>query len=559
MVRFHAALAVMVAAVFSAGPSASAQAQATAPTPAPQAAPPADTSGSPLVVGGVEIIRFHARFGSLSAAERAEYAGARIQALAQNVMLDSIPISSVLHDDVLDVIASDRIVATLRQQDAVAAGVPLGVLGDTTVARLRRALVEAHSRFTIEGIVRSVAIAGLSLAVFVLLSWVLKRMVLWFERKLPTWRGRFIRGIRVQRLELLSAERMEEAAMSAVRVLRVVLLVVGLYILVPLVVGFIPWTRPFADRIKDYFLAPVTVLTRGLLGYLPNLFFLFVIGVVTFYAIRFIRFLFLEVERGRLTIGSFEPEWATPTYKIVRTLALAFAAVVAFPYLPGAGSDAFKGVSIFFGVLLSLGSSSAISNIVSGVILTYTRAFRLGDRVRIGDTTGDVVARTLLVTRIRTIKNVDVTIPNALVVANQIQNFGACAMDSGLILHTTVTIGYDVPWRQVHELLIGAARATDGIIDQPPPFVMQTSLDDFYVSYELNAYTRQPKRMAMLYSALHTKIQDAFWEAGVEIASPHYRAVRDGNRAAIPAEHLPADYVAPSFRVERAGGKAPDA
>jgi len=528
--------------------------QANVARAADSAAAMPDTTGSPLTVGSVEIIRFHTRFGSLSPADRAQYAQSRVDGLAREILLDSIPVAAVGNGDLVDIMAGDRIILTLRDQDARAAGVPLNVLADSTVVRLRAALTVAHQRFTLEGIVRSVLIAALALGVFFLLSWLLKRLVLWFERKLPTWRGGMIRGIRIQRLEVLSAQRMEEVARTAVRVLRVALLLTGLYILVPLVIGFIPWTRPFADRLQEYFLRPVRVLTSALLGYLPNLFFLFVIGVVTHYAIRFIRFVFREVERGKLTIESFEPEWAEPTYKIVRTLALAFAAVVAFPYLPGAGSDAFKGISIFFGVLLSLGSSSAISNIVAGVILTYTRAFRIGDRVRIGDTTGDVLTKTLLVTRIRTIKNVDVTVPNAVVVANQIENFGACAKDAGLILHTTVTIGYDVPWRQVHELMTGAALATEGILADPAPFVLQTSLDDFYVSYELNAYTRQPERMASLYSSLHTQIQDAFWAAGVEIASPHYRAVRDGNRAAIPAEHLPPGYVAPSFRVDQVRG-----
>ena len=206
--------------------------------------------------------------------------------------------------------------------------------------------------------------------------------------------------------------------------------------------------------------------------------------------------LFDAVERGHVLWGGFEAEWAVPTYKIVRFLVIAFSVVVRFPYLPGGQSEAFKGVSIFVGVLFSLGSSSAISNVVAGVWRTYARALYKRDRISIGDTTGDVVAKTLLVGRIRPIKNVDITIPDAMVLSSHIRNFRAMAKSDGLILHTTITIGYDVPWRQVHGLMLDAATATAGIVATPEPFVLPTSLDAFYLSYQLNAYTDQAAVMA---------------------------------------------------------------
>jgi small-conductance mechanosensitive channel len=233
----------------------------------------------------------------------------------------------------------------------------------------------------------------------------------------------------------------------------------------------------------------------------------------------------------------------------VRFLIVVFTLIVAFPYLPGSKSPAFQGVSIFFGLLLSLGSSSAISNVVAGTVLTYTRAFQLGDRVQIGETTGDIVDRTLLVTRVRTIKNADIAIPNAMVLTSHIINFSSMATRDGLILHTSVTIGYDAPWRKIHDLLISAAESTENILHEPKPFVLQTGLNDFYVNYEINAYTNQASLMAKTYSDLHQNIQDKFYESGVEIMSPHYFGMRDGNRAAIPAAYLPKDYAAPGFRI----------
>jgi small-conductance mechanosensitive channel len=227
-----------------------------------------------------------------------------------------------------------------------------------------------------------------------------------------------------------------------------------------------------------------------------------------------------------------------------------------FPYLPGSDSPAFKGISIFLGVLFSLGSSSAVANVIAGVILTYTRAFKIGDRVQIADTVGDVMGKTLLATHVKTIKNVYITIPNSLVLGSHIINFSASAQGQPLILHTGVTIGYDAPWRQIHALLIAAAAATPGILPEPKPFVLQTSLDDFYVAYEINAYTDQPSGMALIYSNLHQNIQDKFNEAAVEIMSPHYHAVRDGNVTAIPENYLPHDYVPAAFRLFRTAPNA---
>jgi small-conductance mechanosensitive channel len=230
---------------------------------------------------------------------------------------------------------------------------------------------------------------------------------------------------------------------------------------------------------------------------------------------------------------------------------------VIFPYLPGSGTPAFQGVGVFVGLMISLGSAGAIGNLVSGIVLTYTRSFSVGDRVRIADTTGDVVGHGLLSTKIVTIKNEEITIPNGAILGNHIVNYTELAEGQGLILHTGVTIGYDVPWRTVHELLIDAARATAGVLSEPEPFVLQTGLDDFYVRYEINAYTREPRRMATIYSELHQSIQDRFFAAGVEIMSPHYSSLRDGNAVAIPPDRRPARYVPPAFRVRRLDEEPP--
>ncbi len=279
------------------------------------------------------------------------------------------------------------------------------------------------------------------------------------------------------------------------------------------------------------------------------------IVLCTYYVIRFCKFIFYELERGNISIPGFYQDWAIPTYNILQFLIIALAAVIAFPYLPGFDSPAFRGISVFLGILFSLGSTSAVANTVGGVILIYTRSFQLGDRVQIGDIIGDVEDKTLLVTRIRTPKNVIVTLPNATVLNSNVVNFTASARETGipLIIYTTVTLGYDVPWRTVHQVLLAAADETESLLKAPKPFVLQTSLDDFYVSYELNVYTDKTRKLYYIYSDLHQNIQDKCNEADIEILSPHYSAIRDGNQNTIPANYLPKDYQAPGFRINHLG------
>jgi small-conductance mechanosensitive channel len=292
--------------------------------------------------------------------------------------------------------------------------------------------------------------------------------------------------------------------------------------------------------VLDRLVVVLTAFWEKLLSFIPNLVTLLFIALITRMALKVLHFFYDGLQRGKVRYDGIHPELIEPTYQIARFLIVAFALVAAFPYIPGSSSPVFKGLSIFVGFLLSLGSTSMVTNIVSGIVLTYTRGLKIGDRVQINDSTGDVIDRTLLVTRVRTIKNVIISIPNAIVMKNMIVNYSTEADEKGLILHTSVTIGYDVPWRQVHQLLIQAAQATPDVLDTPHPFVLQTSLDDFYISYELNAYTAKAQKMAVIYSELHQNILDQFNQAGVEIMSPSYMALRDGGAITIPQVEPPA-------------------
>lgn len=500
--------------------------------------------GAPVVVRGDTVLLVPARYGAFSAAERAAAIAGRVRGLWRTPP-DSL---QLMHGDrTTDIIAGDLILMTVTDEDAAVRGVTRTVLSE----EFRQRLWTEIQSVSIQGTLRAVGLGSLwtllATVALLLLLWLLKRgfarLGAWIESRRAA-----IPSVRIKTLELLPASMLASAIENAIRLLRFLLIGLLLYFYVPLVLSFFPWTARYADRILGYLVTPIIAVLTAVVAYLPNLLFIAVIVAVTHYLLRAVRLIFDALERGTLSLGGFEPEWADPTYTIARFIIGAFALVVVFPYLPGANSEAFKGVSIFLGALISFGSSSAISNVIAGVVLTYTRAFRLGDRISVGDTIGDVTARTLLVTRIRTIKNVEITVPNALMLSAHVHNFTTASTSTGLILHTGVTIGYDVPWRQVHDLLIAAAKATPGINAEPAPFVLQTSLDDFYVAYQINAYTSEPGKMAVTYSLLHANIQDRFNEAGVEIMSPHYAALRDGNTVTVPGSATDA---APAFRVHR--------
>jgi small-conductance mechanosensitive channel len=513
----------------------------------PQAGPSPSIPQAPVTVDGKTLFNVQGVL-SFPAQARASAITQRIKDLSEDVSARPDSLSVADAEGTSNIVAGDLVLMSVTDQDAATAGRPRQELAKDYVERIRTALIALRKQYSAKSLTLGGAYSIAATVVLILIFWLMKLLFPKLYGKLNSWRGTVIPSLRIQRFELLPADRIADFAIAIARLVRFAAVLVILYFYASLVLGFFPWTRGYAQILFGYVVAPLQVVGQTILDYLPNVFFIVVIAVVSFYAIKLTRIIFVEIGKQTITVASFHPEWADPTYKIIRFLILALTAIVVFPYLPGAKSPAFQGVSIFIGVLFSLGSTSAVANIVAGVILTYMRAFQVGDRVQIADTVGDVIESSLLVTRIRTIKNVEITIANSMVLGSHIINFSASVQREGLILHTTVTIGYEAPWRMVHDLLLAAAVATENILAEPKPFVFQTALDDFYVHYQINAFTDQPSRMAKTYSDLHQNIQDKFNEAGVEIMSPHYSTVRDGNRIAIPDDYLPKDYVAPSFR-----------
>ena len=496
------------------------------------------TPGVPVVVEGDTLFYLYTKRGGYTPLQRAEMIDAAITQLGKRFTLhpDSVYIES--SDIVSDLMYGNKVIASFTDQDGLWEGrsrEQLAADKRIVVVKKLKELKEEHSFWQL----------GKRILYFVLVlvgQYLLFRLTTWLFRKLKVriqkLKDTKLKPISIQDYELLDTQRQVNLLIFLSNLLRYVLMFLQLLITVPLLFVIFPQTKGLADTIFSYIWNPVKDILVGIVDYIPNLFTIFIIWYAIKYLVRFVHYLSREIEAGRLKFGGFYPDWAMPTFHIIRFLLYAFMIAMIYPYLPGSRSGVFQGISVFVGLIVSLGSSTVIGNIIAGLVITYMRPFKLGDRIQLNDTTGNVIEKTPLVTRIRTPKNEVVTIPNSFIMSSHTVNYSSSAREYGLIIHSEVTIGYDAPWRQVHQLLIEAALNTPGVIDDPRPFVLETSLSDWYPVYQINAYIREADKLAQIYSDLHQNIQDRFNEAGVEIMSPHYMAMRDGNESTIPKDDL---------------------
>ncbi|MFN8484750.1 MAG: mechanosensitive ion channel [Anaerolineae bacterium] len=549
-----ASLAALTLALVVAGAIAFAPPPALAqgPTPAPVATP-VTQAGAPVIVDGQTLFTVKERVGSFTPAERAAAISSRITDLATNPFRASVPITLVDSGGATDVMAGDQVLMTVTDQDAADNGTSRQALAEERANAIRQAVAQVRDEYSARAQAIGLAYAVLATAALLVILWLVNRAYAWLLRRINAFFARAEEEGRLRQLEFYRSGRLRGILLWALKWGRVLIWIWLLAIYLPLVLSFFPFTRALSDRLGQMVMQPLAQVWQAFVAYLPDLFVLLLILGVTYILWRIAGLVFKEIEAGNITVPGFERDWASQTYKLVSLLLLFGALIVGYNYLPGAESNIFRGVTVFVGILFTLSSTTAVSNLVAGVIATYTGAYHIGDIVVMGGITGRVIEKKLLTTVVRTFKNEDVSIPNGLTLSREIVNYSNMARQEGLILHTKVTIGYDVPWPQVHGLLIAAALDTPGILAEPPPFVLQTALNDFNVAYELNAYTQQPERMPRLYAALHAAIQDKFNAAGVEIMSPAYTSLRDGNAVTIPPGQRPAGYEAPAFGVSLRG------
>ena len=496
------------------------------------------TKGIPVVADGDTLFYLYTKRGGYTPQQRAQMTGSAIEELGRrfNLRPDSV---SVDHSDIVsDLMYGNKVLLSLTDQDALWEGVSRDSLANERRQNVVDKLHEMKAEHGIWRMAKRILYFVLVIVgqyfLFCLTNWLFRKLKVRILRLKDTK----IKPVSIQGYELLDAQKQANLLVFLASVGRYILMGLQLLFTVPLIFIIFPQTEGLAYRLLGYIWNPIRGIFVGIIDYIPKLFTIIVIWYAVKYLVRFVLYLAREVEGGRLKINGFYPDWAMPTFHIIRFLLYAFMIAMIYPYLPGSNSGVFQGISVFVGLIVSLGSSTVIGNIIAGLVITYMRPFKIGDRIQLNDTTGNIIEKTPLVTRIRTPKNEVVTVPNSFVMSSHTVNYSTSAREYGLIIHSEVSIGYDIPWRKVNELLIDAALNTPGVVDDPRPFVLETSLSDWYPVYQVNAYIKEADKMPQIYSNLHQNIQDKFNEAGIEIMSPHYMAMRDGNETTIPKDDL---------------------
>ncbi|PSK89853.1 mechanosensitive ion channel-like protein [Taibaiella chishuiensis] len=488
------------------------------------------TRGIPVLLFNDTLFMVYTALGPFSPVQRVRNTEEKVQALYESAFFNRDSLRIEAQQEFLNIKYGTEIITSISNTDALWEHTSRDSLAAQYKDRIGKAVYDYRESYSLRNTLIRIGYVAIVIVVVWLLIFLLNRLFLRLLRLIGR-KKEALKGIKVKNYQLFSPDYVWNMIRHALLLLRLVCIVLVLYFAATVAFSIFPFTRSWTGTLMGWIWAPVRRIGLALFHYLPNLITIIVIVLVARFIARLFRFFSLEIERGILHIKGFHKDWAKPTYNIVRFFVYAFAFVVIFPYLPGSDSIAFKGVSVFLGILFSIGSSSAIANTVAGFVITYMRPFKLGDWIRVNDITGYVVEKTALITRIRTLHNEDITIPNSSILANHTINYSSASKDPGLLIHTTISIGYDTPWPEVHRLLIEAARTTKGIDSGKEPFVLQTSLDDFYISYEINAYTHLPEQMFFIQSDLMSRIQDVFHDAGVQIMSPQQINIQEHNKS----------------------------
>ena len=480
-----------------------------------------ETPSAPVVIDGRTLFRVRGT-SSFPAERRAAGIAERIKAVAADQTVSPDAVRAVETEIGTAIFGGRERVMVVFDADARLESLNRKTLAELLVRTMREAVASYRQARTREALLQSAAHAAVATVLLAALVTLVVWVSRWAERVLEATYRQRVQSVGIQSFQLVRAEQIWVALHRGVVVARALVILGLAFVYLQYVLGEFPWTRGFSSQLLGFVLDPLATMGSGIVTVVPDLFFLTILFFITRYVLKIISMFFAAVGRGEVALSGFEKEWADPTYKLLRVAVIALALVVAYPYIPGSGSEAFKGISIFIGIVFSLGSSSTIANIIAGYTMTYRRAFRMGDRVKISGVMGDVIEMRLQVTHLRTIKNEEVIIPNSTILNNEVVNYSSLARTRGLILHTTVGIGYETPWRQVEAMLFLAADRTPEIKREPAPFVRQLALGDFAVTYEINVYCDNVQAMGRIHTALHENILDVFNEHGVQIMTPAY-------------------------------------
>jgi small-conductance mechanosensitive channel len=502
--------------------------------PTPDASQSANAS---VVLEGETLFVIQARLGGLSSQERAQRLNQNLREFADNqaLSLDEIEVYTGDKDGIpLTVISAGNVsLIAISNTDAQLAGKPRSQLAPEYFQKIKQAVSRYRQQRSLQYLLRAALWSVIATVALIVALFITNNIFARLYHRLKVWEESYIRPVRVGNWELIRANQLDDIITWLVRLAQAAIILGLLIFYFPFVFRQFPWTRGLAKTLEGYLVGSLQAGWQAFVGYLPSLLTIALVVAITYFLLSLSKPFFRELSQGTFSLPGFYPEWADATNKLVGFLVIALAAVIIFPLLPGFQSPAFQGISVFLGLLISLGSTSVIANLVSGSVLIYTRAFRVGDRIKIGDISGIVLETTLLVTRILTPTNVVVSIPNSQISTSSIENFsfGYRELSQPFILRIPVYLGYEIPWRAAYQALSQAARLTKGIAKSPEPFVLQGELNEVYVTYLLNAYIdveyfkdKTLKEIEQARSQLHENIRDCCAEAEIRIFAPSYEA-----------------------------------
>ena len=512
--------ALLIALLAMAGPFSSAQADDNTATPS-DADP---NQPAELVVSNRPITTLRAMAFGANPAERVEAITDGLEVLLQRggpLVVSARPIPEGVAIQV-----DGRFLFRILEGDAnQEAGETTVMAADVAVRNLQQALNEVREGRDSQAMLKAVGYTLLATTILAVLLWAVMRGYAYASRRIhafvelrseklaPSWSS-----------QVVGRSGIADLAVVPVKLVAWAVALLLVYEWAALVLEFFPYTRPWGEGLFHNLLGALGRFGRNILNAIPGLLFVALIFFVTRFIVRVIRAFFDGVQAGRIHVAWIDETTARPTGRLLTAIIWLFSLVAAYPYIPGSDSEAFKGIGVFVGLMLSIGASGVVNQAVSGLMLMYTKALRPGEFVQIGETEGTVVSVGFLTTRIETLRNVEVTLPNAYLAGNVTRNLSRLAANGGMRLTTSVTIGYDTPWRQVHAMLTMAAERTSRISKDPAPRVLQTALQDFYVEYTLVVCIADPKLKISVLNELHAHIQDVFNEYGVQIMSPNYEA-----------------------------------
>lgn len=495
------------------------------------------TRGAPLVIEEDTLFTIYARIGGMKPEERVEKATMSILTLGKSLTMTHDSIYTYFSDFSTDIMAGERLIINITDQDALWQNTTRDELALEYLSIIEHKVTFLHDKYGLENKVKSILMA---LAVIVgqgLVIYLTNKICQKFRTCTIKFARKKFKPISVKGFEILNVKQEKKISISLVNILKYILILFQLFFSLSLLFSIFPETESIAYLILSYIWIPAKDIIMSFFRFIPNFLKIVLIYFVFKYIIKGLKYIINEIANGRFTINGFYADWAYPTYTILRFLLYSFMIIMIWPLLPGSSSPIFQGVSVFLGLIFSLGSTSVIGNLVAGFVITYMRPFRIGDQIKLNDVVGKVIEKTPFVIRVLTPKKETITIPNSFILSSHTTNYSATAKDTGIIIYPTVTVGYDIMPKRVEELLIKAAMETEGVLKKPAPFVLVKELADFYCCYQVNAYTRRVEAIPMMYSLLQRNIIETFNAAGIEIMSPHFYAKHDEENIIIPNEY----------------------